>query len=47
VVLKKEFLINTNWNKEKVEELAKISGLYRGQVYKWNWDQRKRVLAKS
>mmetsp|Transcript_10409 Transcript_10409/g.7771 ORF Transcript_10409/g.7771 Transcript_10409/m.7771 type:complete len:90 (-) Transcript_10409:135-404(-) len=30
------------WDKLKIKELSKKTGLKEGQIYKWNWDQRKK-----
>ena len=30
------------FNRAKVRELAEITGLSRGQVYKWYWDNKKK-----
>jgi len=40
--LKLEFNKNPNWTREKVEQLALELDLLTYQVYKWNWDRRKR-----
>lgn len=37
-----EFRINQEWTKEKVAQLSEYTGLSESQVYKWNWDQRKK-----
>lgn len=37
-----EFKFNPEWTKEKVNELSEKTGLSESQVYKWNWDQRKK-----
>jgi hypothetical protein len=39
-----EFKINPEWTKEKVEDLSERTGLSESQVYKWNWDQRKKFV---
>jgi hypothetical protein len=39
-----EFKNNTEWTKEKVAELSEKTGLSESQVYKWNWDQRKKFV---
>ncbi len=36
----------TEWNKNKISEIAKTTGLSENQVYKWIWDQ-KRKSSKS
>lgn len=43
VVLKKEFRLEREWNKNEVTKLASITGLSESQVYKWAWDHRKKL----
>lgn len=40
-----EFRVNPEWSKEKVAELSERTGLSESQVYKWNWDQRKKFTS--
>lgn len=40
-----EFKINPEWTKERVTELSEKTGLSESQVYKWNWDQRKKFTS--
>lgn len=42
-ILKHEFSKTDNWNKEKISQVAQITGLSESQVYKWCWDQKKKV----
>lgn len=42
-ILKNEFGKCDNWNKDKISEVAKLTGLSESQVYKWCWDQKKKV----
>lgn len=42
-ILKSEFNKCDNWNKEKICHVAQITGLSESQVYKWCWDQKKKV----
>lgn len=42
-ILKSEFMKSDNWNKEKIAQVAQITGLSESQVYKWCWDQKKKV----
>lgn len=37
-----EYNKNSTWSKSYIKELAKRLGLTATQVYKWNWDQRKK-----
>ena len=37
-----EFKRNPDWTKEQVAILSEETGLSESQVYKWNWDQRKK-----
>ena len=43
----KEFENDNNWNKTKVADLAMELNLTYNQVYKWNFDQKKRLRQKS
>ncbi|CAG9334906.1 unnamed protein product [Blepharisma stoltei] len=47
-VLKREFNPRQMWDKDKIEEIALITGLSLGQIYKWNWDkfQKSRIKKK-
>lgn len=42
-ILKSEFGKGDNWNKDKITSVAKMTGLSESQVYKWCWDQKKKV----
>lgn len=42
-ILKNEFSKGDCWNKEKIYRVAQITGLSESQVYKWCWDQKKKV----
>ena len=42
-ILLHEFNENPYWTKEIVTELAEKTGLSEAQVYKWNWDYRKKI----
>lgn len=33
-----------NWEKSDITKLSKQSGLKESQIYKWNWDMRKKAL---
>jgi hypothetical protein len=39
------FKRNTEWSKEEVTELSQQSGLTESQVYKWAWDQKKKLAS--
>lgn len=41
--LESHFDIDTEWSLDLVERLASDLGLEKDQVYKWNWDKRKRL----
>jgi DNA invertase Pin-like site-specific DNA recombinase len=41
--LKEIYRTCSNWSKEKISEVAKETGLSENQVYKWIWDQKKKV----
>lgn len=42
-ILKNEFSKGDCWNKEKISQVAQITGLSESQVYKWCWDQKKKM----
>lgn len=42
-ILKVEFEKDDAWDKEKIMNVAKITGLTESQVYKWCWDQKKKT----
>ena len=33
---------NSNWDKEEIKRISNELGLKESQIYKWNWDQRKK-----
>ena len=39
-VLLSEYEKNSTWNKQKMNEISKRTGLSYTKVYKWNWDRR-------
>ncbi|CDW72834.1 UNKNOWN [Stylonychia lemnae] len=43
-ILIEEFDQNPNWDKEQIKRLSDILGLKESQIYKWNWDHRKKTL---
>lgn len=42
-ILETEYELNKKWNKCKIKEISKITGLSEYQVYKWNWDKKKLI----
>jgi hypothetical protein len=46
-ILQVEYTKNTNWTRGFMIELAKRTGLKPSQVYKWNWDQKKKEVEES
>jgi hypothetical protein len=38
-----EFDKNPDWSKERLFELSTLTGLSEAQIYKWGWDQRRKV----
>jgi len=42
-ILKQEFGKGEAWNKEKITLVAQTTGLSESQVYKWCWDQKKKM----
>lgn len=41
-VLKAEYLKCKDWSKELITRISEITGLTESQIYKWNWDQKKK-----
>ncbi len=37
----------TEWNKNKISEIALSTGLSENQVYKWIWDQKRKSNSKG
>lgn len=42
-VLEYEFARDPEWTKERLYELSRLTGLSEGQIYKWGWDQKKKL----
>jgi hypothetical protein len=42
-ILKSEFTKGDCWTKEKIFHMAQVTGLSESQVYKWCWDQKKKI----
>jgi hypothetical protein len=40
--LQNEYTKTQNWSRAFIKELSKKTGLKPSQVYKWNWDQKKK-----
>ena len=45
--LENEYLKEQNWSKAHMRALSKKIGLSMGQIYKWNWDQRKKTMTEE
>ncbi|CAG9318630.1 unnamed protein product [Blepharisma stoltei] len=43
LLLQREFENNPEWSKESLARLTKLTGLSEAQVYKWGWDQKKKI----
>ena len=43
-MLQNEYAKNPSWSRAYMKELAKKTGLKPSQVYKWNWDQKKKEI---
>lgn len=43
-ILKVEFEKDSNWTKDHITRIANTTGLSESQVYKWCWDQKKRLM---
>lgn len=41
--LEEEFNKNPHWTNEDVDKISKRLGLDKAKVYKWNWDQKKKL----
>eukprot|EP00347_Sterkiella_histriomuscorum_P015151 403358126 len=41
-ILVEEFDKNPNWDKDQIKQLSDRLGLKESQIYKWNWDHRKK-----
>jgi hypothetical protein len=39
------FLINPNWDRPTINKISSELGLKESQIYKWNWDQKKKALS--
>ena len=46
-ILENEYLREQNWSKAHMKNLSKKIGLSFGQIYKWNWDQRKKTMTEE
>lgn len=42
-MLENELEANPHWTNEDMVKIAKKTGLTKSQVYKWNWDQKKKL----
>jgi hypothetical protein len=45
--LQVEYAKHPEWTKELMSEIAGITGLSEAQVYKWGWDQKKKIPFKT
>ena len=45
--LKARFDENPNWSAADIERLSMQLGLGQTKIYKWNWDEKKKVLAEA
>ncbi|CDW77778.1 UNKNOWN [Stylonychia lemnae] len=43
-ILQNEYNKESNWTRPFMKDLAKRTGLKASQVYKWHWDQKKKVI---
>jgi hypothetical protein len=41
--LEEEFEKNPHWSNEDVERISKTLRIEKAKVYKWNWDQKKKL----
>lgn len=42
-MLVREFQANPDWSKENMQEVSRKTGLSEAQVYKWGWDQKRKI----
>ncbi len=42
-ILIKEFQANPEWSKDNMQEVSEKTGLSEAQVYKWGWDQKRKM----
>jgi hypothetical protein len=42
--LNNQFDSNPHWSKETLQLVSKRTGLTEGQVYKWGWDQKRKMF---
>ena len=43
-MLIEEFQSNPEWSKDNMQEVSRKTGLSEAQVYKWGWDQKRKLL---
>ena len=41
-MLEKVYRVKQKWTRDDLTKLASCTGLTRAQIYKWNWDMRKK-----
>jgi hypothetical protein len=46
-ILSQEFALNSEWDKQQISRLMKKTGLTEAQIYKWGWDQKKKIFAQE
>lgn len=46
-LLADEFTRDPEWTKERLVDLSKLTGLSEAQIYKWGWDQRRKIIAEG
>ena len=46
-ILSQEFALNSEWDKQQISRLIKKTGLTEAQIYKWGWDQKKKMFAQE
>ena len=44
-ILERHYLENSNWSRQKIENLAAQLSLPHKKIYKWNWERKKKELA--
>jgi hypothetical protein len=46
-ILSQEFQLCTEWSKPQICRIMKKTGLSEAQIYKWGWDQKKKIISQE
>ena len=47
MALQQEFQKDRNWSKDKMQELSELLDMEIHQIYKWNWQEKKKIIEGS